>query len=285
MKPPVLEYAAPISVDEAVKLLASRNGDAKVISGGQSLMPMLAYRLASPDLLVDLKYLKNLDAIAIAEDGVRLGAKVRWCDIEADKRLAVSHPLLAEAIKHVAHYQVRNRGTVGGSVAHADPSAEMPGIALTCEAKLTIVGPSGTRIEEAADFFVGPLQTTLESDEILTEIHLPAWNAERKWAFLEFARRKGDFAMAGVALYYDLDGKGRMVGAHVGAIGIADRPIRLTEVEDLLNGNALTEKLIAAASTRARQTVNPPSDIHAPGAYRAALVSTLLARGLKKTAI
>ncbi|WP_424628424.1 FAD binding domain-containing protein [Bradyrhizobium sp. SYSU BS000235] len=285
MKPPVLEYAAPVSVDEAVKLLASRNGDAKVISGGQSLMPMLAYRLASPELLVDLKYLKNLDAIAIGEDGVRLGAKVRWCDIEADKRLTVSHPLLAEAIKHVAHYQVRNRGTVGGSVAHADPSAEMPGIALTCEAKLTIVGASGTRIEDAADFFVGPLQTTLEPDEILTEIHLPAWNAERKWAFLEFARRKGDFAMAGVALFYDLDGKQRIVGAHVGAIGIADRPIRLTEVESLLNGNPLTESLIAAASAKARQTVDPPSDIHAPSAYRAALVSTLLARGLKKTAI
>jgi carbon-monoxide dehydrogenase medium subunit len=285
MKPPVLEYAAPVSVDEAVKLLASRNGDAKVISGGQSLMPMLAYRLASPELLVDLKYLKNLDAIAIGEDGVRLGAKVRWCDIEADKRLTVSHPLLAEAIKHVAHYQVRNRGTVGGSVAHADPSAEMPGIALTCEAKLTIVGASGTRIEDVADFFVGPLQTTLEPDEILTEIHLPAWNAERKWAFLEFARRKGDFAMAGVALFYDLDGKQRIVGAHVGAIGIADRPIRLTEVESLLNGNPLTESLIAAASAKARQTVDPPSDIHAPSAYRAALVSTLLARGLKKTAI
>jgi carbon-monoxide dehydrogenase medium subunit len=285
MKPPVLEYAAPTSIDEAVKLLASRNGDAKVISGGQSLMPMLAYRLASPDLLVDLKYLKNLGAIAVGEDGVRLGAKVRWCDIEADKRLAVSHPLLAEAIKHVAHYQVRNRGTVGGSVAHADPSAEMPGIALTCEARMTIVGPSGTRIEEAADFFVGPLQTTLEPDEILTEIHLPAWNARRKWSFLEFARRKGDFAMAGVALYYDLDEENQIVGAHVGAIGIADRPIRLTEVENLLNGNILTEKLIAAASAKARQTVDPPSDIHAPSAYRAALVSTLLARGLKKTVV
>lgn len=285
MKPPVLEYAAPTSVDEAVKLLASRNGNAKVISGGQSLMPMLAYRLASPDLLVDLKHLKNLGAISIGDDGVRLGAKVRWCDIEADKRLAVSHPLLAEAIKHVAHYQVRNRGTVGGSVAHADPSAEMPGIALTCDAQMTIVGPSGTRTEEAADFFVGPLQTSLEPDEILTEIRLPAWNARRKWAFLEFARRKGDFAMAGVALYYDLDGKNQIIGAHVGAIGIADRPIRLTEVESLLNGNPLTDNLIAAASAKARQTVDPPSDIHAPSEYRAALVATLLARGLKKTAV
>src|ERR1700743_218105 len=284
MKPPVFEYAAPAPMSEAVRLLASRNGNAKVISGGQSLMPMLAFRLAAPELLVDLKNLKDLGAIRIEADGVRLGAKVRWCDIESDRRLAVSHPLLAEAIKHVAHYQIRNRGTVGGSVAHADPSAEMPGIAMTCDARMTIVGSAGTRVEAAADFFTGPLQTSLEPDEILTEVHLPAWPAARRWAFLEFARRKGDFAMAGVALYYDLDGGGRVTNAHVGAIGVADRPIRLTEVEALLNGNPMSDKLIAAASAKARETVDPPSDIHAPGAYRAALVATLLGRGLKKSA-
>lgn len=284
MKPPAFEYASPSTIAEAVSLLASRDGNAKVISGGQSLMPMLAFRLAAPELLVDLKRLKNLDTIQIGNDGVHLGAKVRWCDIESDARLAVSHPLLAEAIKHVAHYQIRNRGTVGGSVAHADPSAEMPGIAMTCDAQMTIVGSAGTRNEKAADFFVGPLQTTLLPDEILTEVHLPAWPAERRWAFLEFARRKGDFAMAGVALHYDLDSARRIVDAHVGAIGVADRPIRLTAVEVVLNGNVLDDKLIAAASATTRQSIDPPSDIHAPGAYRAALLATLLARGLKKSA-
>src|SRR6201992_2443540 len=227
MKPPIFEYASPSTLAEPIALLASRNASAKVISGGQSLMPMLAFRLAAPELLVDLKHLKNLDAIQIGEDGVRLGVKVRWCDIEGDVRLAASHPLLAEAIKHVAHYQIRNRGTVGGSVAHADPSAEMPGIALTCEARMTIVGSRGTRVEAAADFFTGPLETSLEPDEILTEIHLPPWPPARRWAFLEFARRKGDFAMAGVALFYDLDDEDRLVDAHVGAIGISDCPIRL----------------------------------------------------------
>ena len=285
MKPPAFEYAAPSTLAEAVSLLASRNGNAKVISGGQSLMPMLAYRLAAPELLVDLRHLKDLAAIRIEADGVRLGAKVRWCDIENDRRLAVSHPLLAEAIKHVAHYQIRNRGTVGGSVAHADPSAEMPGVALTCDARMTIVGPAGTRVEAAADFFTGPLETSLEPDEILTEVHLPAWPAERRWAFLEFARRKGDFAMAGVALHYDLDSGDRITDAHIGAIGVADQPIRLTEVEVMLNGNQVTDRLIAMASAKARQTVDPPSDIHAPGAYRAALVATLLSRGLKKSAV
>lgn len=284
MKPPVFEYASPKTIGEAVKLLASRDGNAKVISGGQSLMPMLAFRLASPELLVDLKHLQNLGGIQISDDGVRLGAKVRWCDIEADARLARSHPLLAEAIKHVAHYQIRNRGTVGGSLAHADPSAEMPGIALTCDAQLTIVGSNGVRVEQAAHFFTGPLQTTLEPDEILTEVHLPPWPAARRWAFQEFARRKGDFAMAGVALFYDCDAKGRIVDAHVGAIGVSDCPIRLPAVEVVLNGNALTEKLIVSAAKAARESVDPPSDIHAPAAYRRAVVATLLARGLRQSA-
>lgn len=284
MKPPAFEYAAPSTIDEAVKLLASSGGNAKVISGGQSLMPMLAFRLAAPDLLVDLKQLKGLNKISIGEDGVHLGARVRWCDIEADERLLQHHPLLAKAIEHVAHYQVRNRGTVGGSLAHADPSAEMPGIAVTCDAILTIVGDSGTRTEVATNFFTGPLQTTLGPDEILTDIHLPAWPADRRWAFMEFARRKGDFAMAGVALFYDLDAAGRVTNAHVGAIGVSDTPIRLSAVEAVLNGKPLDDVAIAAAAKTARETVEPPSDIHAPAAYRRSLLATLLERGLKQSA-
>ncbi|MDB5607463.1 MAG: Molybdopterin dehydrogenase, FAD-binding [Bradyrhizobium sp.] len=284
MKPPVFEYASPTTMAEAVGLLAARNGNAKVISGGQSLLPMLAFRLTSPELLVDLKHLKNLGTISVGDDGVRLGARVRWCDIESDQRLVQSHPLLAEAIKHVAHYQVRNRGTVGGSLAHADPSAEMPGVALTCDAQMTIVGSSGTRVEKAADFFTGPLQTSLEPDEILTEVHLPAWPAARRWAFREFARRKGDFAMAGVALFYDLDEKNRAVDAHIGAIGVADCPIRLAAAEAALNGNVVNEKTIAAVAAVAKESIDPPSDIHAPSAYRRSLVGTLLARGLAQSA-
>jgi carbon-monoxide dehydrogenase medium subunit len=283
MKAPVFEYASPSTIAEAVSLLASSNGNAKVISGGQSLMPMLAFRLASPGLLVDLKHLKNLASISVDDDGVRLGARVRWCDIEGDRRLARSHPLLAEAIKHVAHYQIRNRGTVGGSLAHADPSAEMPGVALTCDAQMTIVGSGGTRIEKAADFFTGPLQTSLEPDEILTEVHLPVWPVARRWAFREFARRKGDFAMAGVALFYDLDEKNRVIDAHIGAIGVSDCPIRLTAAEAALNGNMITEDAIAAAVGAATSSIDPPSDIHAPGAYRRSLIGTLLARGLQQS--
>lgn len=283
MKPSAFEYKSPATIGEAINLLAAGNGNAKVIAGGQSLMPMLAFRLAVPELLVDLRHIPDLNAISVDTDGVTLGAKVRWCDIADDPRLATAQPLLAEAIRHVAHYQIRNRGTVGGSLAHADPSAEMPGVALVCDATLTIVGAAGKRIEKAADFFLGLLQTSLKPDEILTEVSLPAWPATRRWAFKEFARRKGDFAMAGVALFYDLDGQGRAANVHIGGIGIADRPIRLAAAEAALRGSAVTAKSIAAAVTAARAEIDPPADIHAPAAYRRGLVGTLLERGLTQS--
>jgi aerobic carbon-monoxide dehydrogenase medium subunit len=283
MKLPAFDYASPGTIEEAVALLASRSGDAKIISGGQSLVPMLAFRLAAPELLVDLKRLQGLNRIVIAEDGVRLGAKVRWCEIERDERLKGAHPLLVEAIRHVAHYQIRNRGTVGGSLAHADPAAEMPGIAITCDAELTIVGPKGKRIDKAFDFFKGSLTTSLAANEILTEIKLPPWPAGRRWAFLEFALRRGDFAIAGVALHYDLVG-GKIADVHIGAIGIGDRPLRLHAAEVVLNGQRLADVAIEDAAKAACQSVDPPSDIHAPAEYRRALLATLLARALHQSA-
>src|SRR5438309_1975303 len=159
MKPPVFDYRAPTTLDEAVALLASDPG-ARPIAGGQSLMPVLNFRLTAP-------------------------------------------PLLRAAVAHVAHYQIRNRGTVGGSLAHADPAAELPGIAVTCEAEIAVVGAAGARTIPAAEFFTGPLTTVLRPDELVTELRLPSWPAERRWAFREFARRQGDFALAGIALYYD----------------------------------------------------------------------------------
>jgi aerobic carbon-monoxide dehydrogenase medium subunit len=284
MKPPAFDYAAPATLDEAAALLAARGGNARIIAGGQSLMPMLAFRLAAPELLVDLKRLPGLDRIAIGEDGVRLGAKVRWCDIEREARLKQAHPLLAEAVTHIAHYQIRNRGTVGGSLAHADPAAEMPGIALTCEAELTIVGPKGRRIEKVADFFKGSLTTSLEADEILTEVLLPLWPQRRRWAFLEFSQRRGDFALAGVALFYDQQ-NGATANAHIGAIGVGDAPVRLHAAEAVLNGRALDDAAIEDAASAARESVDPPSDIHAPADYRRALLGTLLTRALRKSAL
>jgi carbon-monoxide dehydrogenase medium subunit len=281
MKLPPFEYACPTELSEAVALLAARNGDAKLLAGGQSLVPMLAFRLAAPALLVDLRKLPELRKIDISAKGVALGSMVRWCDILADARLLTAHPLLLAAVAHVAHYQIRNRGTIGGSIAHADPAAEMPGIAVTCEADFATVGTAGARVIKAADFFVGPLMTVLEPDEIIVEIRLPAWPAQRRWGFQEFARRRGDFAMAAAAVWYDQDEGGSARNAHVGAIGVGDRPQRLTAVEAVLNGRMIDDATIAQAEAAASAAVDPQTDIHASADYRRALVGTMVERALK----
>jgi aerobic carbon-monoxide dehydrogenase medium subunit len=283
MKLPAFDYACPTTLPEAVQLLASRD-DAKAIAGGQSLVPMLAFRLLQPALLVDLRKLADLRGIEVTENGVRLGAMVRWRDIEDDARLATAHPLLKAAVAHVAHYQIRNRGTVGGSIAHADPAAEMPGIALTCEAEIAVVGKSGARVIKAADFFTGALTTALAADEIIIEVRLPAWPAARRWGFAEFARRRGDFAMAAAAVLYDQDSRGGAINAHVGVIGVADRPLRLATVEALLNGQTVDAPTIAKAEAATVAAIDPPEDIHATAAYRRALAGTMVERALKQAA-
>jgi aerobic carbon-monoxide dehydrogenase medium subunit len=281
MKLPAFEYACPATLAEAVALLAAGDGDAKVLAGGQSLVPMMAFRVASPALLVDLRKLAALRRIDITGDGVRLGAMARWRDIEDDARLDTAHPLLKAAVAEVAHYQIRNRGTVGGSIAHADPAAEMPGIAVTCDAEIAVVGRAGSRVINAADFFIAPLVTALAADEIIVEIRLPAWPAKRRWAFREFARRRGDFAMAGTALFYDLDGDGKARNAHVGAIGVGDQPVRLAAAEAAINGHAVDLATSERAGAAASAAVTPQSDIHASAAYRKALLGTLVERALQ----
>jgi aerobic carbon-monoxide dehydrogenase medium subunit len=280
MKLPAFEYACPATLAEAVALLASRDGDAKALAGGQSLVPMMAFRVASPSLLVDLRKL-DLRRIDVADDGVRLGAMVRWRDILDDPRLDTAHPLLKAAIAHVAHYQIRNRGTVGGSIAHADPAAEMPGIAVTCEAEIAVVGASGPRVIAAQDFFIAPLVTALATDEIIAEIRLPAWPAKRRWGFQEFSRRRGDFAMAAAAVFYDGDDAGPARNAHVGAIGVGDRPLRLTAAEAEVNGKVVDAAVSERAGLAASAAVNPPDDIHASGAYRRSLIGTMVERALQ----
>jgi carbon-monoxide dehydrogenase medium subunit len=283
MKLPPFEYACPITLPEAVQLLASRD-EAKPLAGGQSLVPMLAFRLTQPALLVDLRKIGDLRGIKITENGVTLGAMTRWREIEHDARLSTAHPLLRAAIAHVAHYQIRNRGTVGGSLAHADPAAEMPGIALTCEAEIAVVGKSGARVIQATDFFTGALTTALAADEIIVEVRLPPWPKKRRWGFQEFARRRGDFAMAAAAVFYDEDAHGRAKKAHVGVIGVADRPLRLPSVEALLNGQAIDEATITKAEAATAAAIDPPEDIHASAAYRRALAGTMVERALRQAA-
>jgi carbon-monoxide dehydrogenase medium subunit len=279
LKPSPFDYQAPATLREAIGLLAA-DPEAVVIAGGQSLMPVLAFRLATPSMLVDLRRVPGLDNITIDDTGVRLGARVRWRDIEDDERLATAHPLLREAIAHVAHYQIRNRGTVGGSLANADPAAELLGIAVTCDAEITLVGTTGKRTIPASEFFTGALSTLRQPDEIITALKLPPWPQDRRWAFQEFAQRQGDFALAGIAFFYDADRQGRVCDAHVGVIGACDRPRRLTAVESVLNGRIVDEALIREAAESAARSVDPPDDLHADAAYRRGLVATLCERGL-----
>jgi aerobic carbon-monoxide dehydrogenase medium subunit len=281
MKLSTFEYACPDTLSEAIALLASHDGDAKALAGGQSLIPMMAYRVAQPSLLVDLGKITDLKGIHISNYGTRLGALTRWRDIQDDKALSKAQPLLVAAIAHVAHYQIRNRGTVGGSMAHADPAAEMPGVAVTCDAEIFVMGKSGTRTIKAADFFIGPLTTRLQPEEIITEVKLPPWPAERRYCFKEFARRRGDFAISGVALFYDLGSGGEATNTHVGVIGVGGFARRLPSVEATINGNPIDEATMAKASAAASAAVEPNDDIHASAAYRKALTGTLIGRALK----
>jgi carbon-monoxide dehydrogenase medium subunit len=279
MKLPPFEYACPSTVSEVIALLASHDGEAKPLAGGQSLLPMLAFRVAAPAVLVDLRKVPELRRIGITDGGVTLGAMVRWRDVLDDPKLRTAHPLLVRAVEDIAHYQIRNRGTVGGSLAHADPAAELPAIAVTCEARIVATGKAGERVIEAKDFFRGPLTTALTADEIITEIRFPAWPAKRRFGFCEFARRRGDFALAGAAVFYDEDG-GKAANAHVGALGVSDRPLRLGVVEEILNGNILNEATIVAAEAKASAAVDPADDIHATGAYRKTLIGVMVERAL-----
>ena len=301
MKLPAFDYAAPTSVAEAVQLLAANPG-AKALAGGQSLIPALAFRLGAPPLLVDLRKVRELSGISIDAAGVRLGARVRWRDIEDDARLKTAHPLLLAAVKHVAHYQVRNRGTVGGSLAHADPAAELPGVAVTCDAQIVTAGAKGSRTIAAADFFTGALSTELADDELIVELRLPTWPRERRWAFEEFSRRRGwgangirtvafeefslrrgDFALAAVAVFYDVDGDGKARHAHAGVIGACLRPHRVPQAEALLNARRLDADTVASAVRAFEAALEPPSDLHASADYRRSLAGTLLERALTRT--
>jgi carbon-monoxide dehydrogenase medium subunit len=280
MKLPSFQYRRPTSVEEAVHILADEKGAAKVIAGGQSLIPILAFRLASPTILVDLNGITGLDDIAISETGAMIGAMVRWRDLEKHHALRKACPLVVAAVGHIAHYQIRNRGTIGGSIAHADPAAEMPGVVVTCDARIEAAGKGGVRQINASDFFLSPLTTCLASDEIIKAIHFPPWPRARRWAFEEFAQRRGDFAYAGVALHYDECENGRLENAHLGVIGATHIPRRLDTVEDVLNGQKLDDSVIALAAKAASQSVEPDDDIHASAAYRRALVGTLVERAL-----
>lgn len=284
MKLPDIDYIRPATLKEAIGILTAHGEAAKLIAGGQSLMPMLAFRLLAPALLIDIGRLPELKTIDITDTGIRLGALTTWHAIERHPTLKTEHPLLCAAIAHVAHYQIRNRGTVGGSLAHCDPAAEFPAIVRTCGAQIVVANAQGERVIDADDFCLGPMTTALEPDDIIVQIRFPRWPKTRRWGFEEFSRRRGDFAVAAAAVFYDVDDAGRMHDAHIGIIGDADGARRLTEVEALLNGHTLDRTLAHKARRLAEETAQPSEDIHAPASYRRALIGVMVERALAASA-
>jgi len=285
MKPPAFDYAAPATVGEAVSLLERHEGEAKILAGGQSLMPLLNMRLARPGLLVDLGRVPGLDYIREVDGGLAIGAMTTQRTVERSPLVAARIPLLHAAMRFIAHPQIRNRGTIGGSLAHADPAAECPAIALAMDAELRVVGPGGERTIPAADFFVTYLTTALASTELLTEVRFPGLADGSGWSFLEIARRHGDFALAGAVATLTLDRGGRCSGARLVLFGVGSTPLRARAAEDALRGEKPSETLIERAAEKIGAAVDEPlSDVHASAEFRRHLAAVLARRSLAEAA-
>lgn len=277
MKPPPFRYERACSVEEAVDLLARLGDDAKLLAGGQSLVPMMNLRLARPTALIDINPLTDLAYVRTGADGLRIGALTRHVRIERDPLIAERFDVLRRAAAWVGHYPIRARGTFGGSLAHADPAAEWCVLATLLDAELVAVGPAGERLIPASAFFEGFLETTLQGDEVLVEVRLP--NAPRQAGFAEFARRHGDFAIVAAAVAFD-DTDHRCRNVRVALGGVTRRAVRVREAETLLEGEELTDASVAATARAAGAAVDPPDDVHGTSEYRRFLVTGLVARAL-----
>jgi CO/xanthine dehydrogenase FAD-binding subunit len=280
MKPTAFDYVVAESIDAAVAALAAADGEAKILAGGQSLVPMLNFRLLRPSLLVDINRVPDLAFIEEEADAIVVGALTRHHRLETSPVIARHLPVLTEAMRHVAHLAIRNRGTIGGSLSHADPAAELPMLALLLNATLHVVSSNGQRVVPAQGFFLGPLTVDLAPDEMVARIVLPKLPPATGWGFREVARRSGDFALAAVAVTLILN-DGAISEARIALAGVDETAKRAHEAETLLAGHALTPDLIDAAVAAVRAEVNPPTDLHASADYRRHLVGVLVGRALK----
>jgi len=281
VKPAKFEYHAPASVDEALAILGRYDGEARVLAGGQSLVPMMNFRLARPTAIVDLN---RIDGLAyVEEEGVivRIGSMTRQRRLEFDPLVAAKLPLLREALRWVGHLPTRSRGTIGGSLAHADPSAEIPMVLQTLEGEVVARGPQGERRIAAQDLFHAALTTSLDPLEIITEVRFPAMPAQAACAVEEFARRKGDFAIAAVAVMLVRDGE-RCAKARLATAGVGPASIRLRDAETVLEQKGLGEAAIAEAADKAKAAVDPVSDLNGSAEYRRHLTGVLMSRAVLK---
>jgi aerobic carbon-monoxide dehydrogenase medium subunit len=283
MKPAPFEYLAPDSLDAALDLLARSGGEAKLLAGGQSLIPVMNFRLAQPSLLVDLNRLRELDYIREDAGGLRIGAMTRQRRLERDPLVPRLAPLLREAVPFIAHPQIRNRGTVGGSLAHADPAAELPAVAVALDARFRLQRAGGERWVEAREFFAGLFTTVLEPDEMLVEVALPPPVPRTGWAFLEVARRHGDYAQVGIAAGVALDEAGRCREARLVYLSVGDGPVEAREAARMLVGAIPSEEAVAAAAEKAAlDEMDPLGDIHASADFKRHLARVLTGRALRR---
>lgn len=283
MKPAPFEYHDPASVEEALELLHRYGEEAKILAGGQSLVALLNFRLSAPAALIDINRIAELSYIKEQGGQLRFGAMTRQRAIEFSPLVAQRLPLLAEATGFVGHLPTRTRGTIGGSLAHADPAAEYPAVVTALEGELIVRGPAGTRVIRPPEFFRGVLTTALAPDEILVEARLPAALPKSGWAFEEFSRRHGDFAIAAVAAMVVMEGE-RCQMARLAAAGVGPTPVRLRGAEEMLEHAELTERTIHDAAAGAAELVAPGSDLHASADYRRHLIRVLTRRALTRAA-
>ncbi len=281
MKPPRFDYAAPATIAEAVSLLQQSEGEAKILAGGQSLMPLLNMRLARPTMVIDLGRIAELKYIREADGALAIGAMTTKRTVEDSDTVKGRQPLRHAATLLIAHPQIRNRGTIGGSLAHADPAAEYPAVAVALGAELRAAGPKGTRTISAQDFFVSYLTTALEPAEILTEVRCPVLPPRTGWSCLEVVRRHGDFAMTGAVMTVTLDGRGICSAARIALFGVGPIPVRPQAAEQLLLGAKPSEKLFEDVGRRVNEAIEEPlSDLHASADFRRHLAQVLTRRAL-----
>jgi aerobic carbon-monoxide dehydrogenase medium subunit len=280
MKLPQVDYEAPKTVSEAVELLAEQLDEASVLAGGQSLIPLLALRLARPAVLIDINGIAELSGVSAAGGWVAVGAMTREYAAEESETIADAVPLLAAALPLIGHDAIRSRGTIGGSLAHADPAAELPAVARALDAECVVCGPSGERVVPAAEWFQGYLTTARRPDELLTEVRFPAAGRGTGVSFTEVARRHGDFAIVGVAASLTLLG-GAISDARLAFAGISDVPVRAADAEDLLAGERPSAELFDAAARIATRDIDPPADLHGSSDYRKKVAAALVRRGLR----
>jgi CO/xanthine dehydrogenase FAD-binding subunit len=282
MKPCAFEYFTPATVPEAIGLLERYGEEAKVLAGGQSLIPMLNFRVARPKVLVDINQVKELDYIREEKDELVIGGLTRERSLEVSPLIQKRCPILAEAISYIGHLPIRTRGTIGGSLVHADPTAEIPVVVAALEGQMKVAGPSGERLLRAEEFFVTYLTSALEPSEILVEVRIPTLPPNTGWSFMEFSRRHGDFGIVSVAALLFMGSQGRCQKASLALGGVAPSPLRAREAEILLSGQVITEALIMEAGVRAAQATEPESDYHASAEYRRNLAKVFTQRSLQE---